>query len=232
MTGPGGFSASGDGERFSFSPPAGGEYTVTVTATDRGGETLTATVTLAVLGDIAGSLFADEIVWLAQEGITTGCGDGTNFCPNRPVTRAEMATFLTRALGLKSPLQPAGFADVDPDSVHAPSIEALHAAGITTGCGDGTNYCPNRPVTRAEMATFLTRALGLESPPQPAGFADVDPDGVHAPSIKALHAAGITTGCGDGTNYCPNRPVTRAQMAAFLHRARDLIATAHNTNSN
>ena len=82
------------------------------------------------------------------------------------------------------------------------------------------------------MATFLTRALGLESPPQPAGFADVDPDSVHAPSIEALHAAGITTGCGDGTNYCPNRPVTRAQMAAFLHRARDLIATAHNTNSN
>ena len=232
VTGPGGFSASGDGERFSFSPPAGGEYTVTVTATDRGGETLTATVTLAVLGDIAGSLFADEIVWLAQEGITTGCGDGTNFCPNRPVTRAEMATFLTRALGLESPPQPAGFADVDPDSVHAPSIEALHAASITTGCGDGTNFCPNRPVTRAEMATFLTRALGLESPPQPAGFADVDPDSVHAPSIEALHAASITTGCGDGTNYCPNRPVTRAQMAAFLHRARDLIATAHNTNSN
>ena len=232
VTGPGGFSASGDGERFSFSPPAGGEYTVTVTATDRGGETLTATVTLAVLGDIAGSLFADEIVWLAQEGITTGCGDGTNYCPNRPVTRAEMATFLTRALNLETPPQPAGFADVDPNSVHAPSIEALHAAGITTGCGDGTNYCPNRPVTRAEMATFLTRALNLESPPQPAGFADVDPNSVHAPSIEALHAAGITTGCGDGTNYCPNRAVTRAQMAAFLHRARDLIATAHNTNSN
>ena len=161
VTGPGGFSASGDGERFSFSPPAGGEYTVTVTATDRGGETLTATVTLAVLGDIAGSLFADEIVWLAQEGITTGCGDGTNFCPNRPVTRAEMATFLTRALGLESPPQPAGFADVDPDSVHAPSIEALHAAGITTGCGDGTNFCPDRAVTRAQMAAFLHRARHL-----------------------------------------------------------------------
>ena len=83
------------------------------------------------------------------------------------------------------------------------------------------------------MATFLTRALNLETPPQPAGFADVDPDGVHAPSIEALYAAGITTGCArQPLQYCPNRPVTRAQMAAFLHRARHLIATAHSTSSN
>ena len=232
VTGPGGFSASGDGERFSFSPPTGGIYTITATATDRGGETRTATITLAVFGDIADSLFADEIVWLAQEGITVGCGDGTNYCPQRDVTRAEMATFLTRALGLETPPQPAGFADVDPDGVHAASIEALHAAGITTGCGDGTNFCPDRVVTRAEMATFLTRALGLETPPQPAGFADVDPDGVHAASIEALHAAGITTGCGDGTNFCPDRAVTRAQMAAFLYRARHMIAIAGSTSSN
>ena len=232
VTGPGGFSASGDGERFSFSPPTGGIYTITATATDRGGETRTATITLAVFGDIAGSLFADEIVWLAEEGITVGCGDGTNYCPQRDVTRAEMATFLTRALGLETPPQPAGFADVDPDGVHAASIEALHAAGITTGCGDGTNFCPDRAVTRAEMATFLTRALGLETPPQPAGFADVDLDGVHAASIEALHAAGITRGCGDGTNFCPDRAVTRAQMAAFLYRARHMIAIAGSTSSN
>ena len=162
VTGPGGFSASGDGERFSFSPPTGGIYTITATATDRGGETLTATVTLAVFGDIAGSLFADETVWLAEEGITVGCGDGTNFCPNRAVTRAEMATFLTRALGLETPPQPAGFADVDPDGVHAASIEALHAAGITTGCTQQPlQYCPNRPVPRAQMAAFLHRARDL-----------------------------------------------------------------------
>ena len=234
MTGPGGFSASGDGEQFTFAPPTGGIYTVTVTATDADGETLTATATLAVFGDIAGSLFADEIVWLASENITVGCArQPLQFCPNRAVTRAQMATFLTRALGLETPPQPAGFADVDPDGVHAAGIEALHAAGITVGCTrQPLQYCPNRALTRAQMATLLTRALGLETPPQPAGFADVDPDGVHAASIEALLAAGITRGCGDGTNYCPNRPVTRAQMAAFLHRARHLIATADSTSSN
>ena len=231
VAGPGGFSASGNGERFSFSAPAGGTYTITVTATDADGEALTATVTLAVFGDIAGSLFADEIVWLAQNKITVGCArQPLQYCPGTPVTRAQMATFLTRALNLEASPQSAGFADVDPDGVHTPSIEALYAAGITVGCArQPLQYCPGTPVTRAHMATFLTRAFGLEPPPQSAGFADVDPDGVHAASIEALHAAGITRGCGDGTNYCPNRPVTRAEMAALLHRARHLIATARIT---
>lgn len=43
------------------------------------------------------------------------------------------------------------------------SIEALRAAGITNGCTAST-YCPEQFVTRAEMATFLNRALGLYWP--------------------------------------------------------------------
>ena len=235
VSGPSGFSASSDGQQFSFMPSTAGLYTITVTATGPDGETHTNTVTLAVFGDITNSLFADDIVWLAQNNITVGCTQQPlQYCPNKPVTRAQMATFLTRALNLETPPQPAGFTDIDPDSVHAPSIEALHAAGITTGCAQQPlQYCPNKPVTRAQMATFLTRALNLETPPQPAGFTDIDPDGVHAPSIEALYAAGITTGCAQQPlQYCPDKPVTRAQMAAFLHRARHLIATAHSTSSN
>ena len=39
-------------------------------------------------------------------------------------------------------------------------IEALYSSGITAGCGGG-NYCPEAPITRAEMAVFLAGALGL-----------------------------------------------------------------------
>jgi hypothetical protein len=42
-------------------------------------------------------------------------------------------------------------------------IEALAAAGITSGCAPGF-YCPNNPITRGEMAVFLAAALGLHSP--------------------------------------------------------------------
>ncbi len=38
----------------------------------------------------------NNISWLAQAGITQGCGDGTTYCPKDPVTREEMATFLAR----------------------------------------------------------------------------------------------------------------------------------------
>ena len=72
-----------------------------------------------------------------------------------------MASFLVRALNLDQ-ASSAGFVDVDPGSVHARAIDALAAAGVTLGCGtDPLRYCPDEPVTRAQMASFLVRALNL-----------------------------------------------------------------------
>ena len=49
---------------------------------------------------------------------------------------------------------------MDAASVHAKNIDALYAAEITTGCGvDPLRFCPGRAVTRAQMASFLIRAL-------------------------------------------------------------------------
>lgn len=44
----------------------------------------------------ATNIFHDDISWLADNGITTGCGDGTAFCPGDPVTRQQMAAFMRR----------------------------------------------------------------------------------------------------------------------------------------
>lgn len=41
----------------------------------------------------------DSITWLVDNGITEGCGDGTNFCPGDNVTRAQMASFMRRLAG-------------------------------------------------------------------------------------------------------------------------------------
>jgi len=49
----------------------------------------------------------------------------------------------------------------DEGSVHEPDIDRIASIGITQGCGDGL-FCPHAAVTRAEMASFLTRAMGLE----------------------------------------------------------------------
>ena len=173
--------------------------------------------------DDEGSVHEAAIDAVAAAGITAGCAtDPPRYCGDQPVSRAEMATFLTRALDLPA-AQPAGFTDIAPGSTHAAAIDAVAAAGITAGCAtDPPRYCGDQPVTRAEMATFLTRALDLPAA-QPAGFTDVDPDGIHAAAIDAVAAAGITAGCGtDPLRYCGDQPVTRAEMATFLARALDL----------
>ena len=55
------------------------------------------------------------------------------------------------------------FIDVPPGAPFHASIEALVASGITAGCGND-KFCPQNPVTRGQMAAFLSRALGLHWP--------------------------------------------------------------------
>jgi hypothetical protein len=158
------------------------------------------------------SPFQADIEWLLQHGITTGCG-GNRFCPRNFVTRAEMATFLARALGL--PATSVDYFTDDTATFYESDINRIREAGITVGCG-ANSYCPNLTTTRAEIATFLARALKLS----PATFDYlIDDSGlVHEPNINALREAGITTGCG-ATKYCPDAILTREQMAALIHRA-------------
>ena len=87
-------------------------------------------------------------------------------------------------------------------------------------------YCPDREVTRAEMAVFLLRAKhsATYGPPVTGGtFADVPYAGKEWMEswIEQFYREGITTGCGDNPlQYCPERNVTRAEMAVFLLRAK------------
>ncbi len=67
-----------------------------------------------------------------------------------------MATFLVRALDLAA-VGTDYFVD-DNSSTHEARINAIAAAGLTAGCS-ATRYCPDGAVTRAQMATFLTRAF-------------------------------------------------------------------------
>ena len=169
--------------------------------------------------DIAETSFVDAINWLRHAGITTGCGTDT-YCPDLPVTRGQMAAFLNRALQL--PAADQDYFSDDDTSTFQDDINRLRHAGITTGCGPDT-YCADLPVTRGQMAAFLNRALQLPAADQDY-FSD-DDTSTFQDDINRLRHAGITTGCGPDT-YCADLPVTRGQMAAFLYRARDLIAAA------
>ena len=110
------------------------------------------------------SIFENEIEALATNGVTRGCNaERTSFCPKDRVTRGQMAAFLVRALKLTELDPSIDFTD-DNDSIFEADIERLATAGITTGCGAGNTFCPNDPVTRGQMAAFLSRALKYEVP--------------------------------------------------------------------
>lgn len=165
--------------------------------------------------DDDGNVHEGGIEAIHETGITQGCNPPSNdrYCPDRTVTRGQMATFLVRALNL--PATSTDYFTDDNGSVHENNINRLRAAGITAGCG-GSRFCPDGLVTRGQMATFMVRAYDL--PASGTNYFTDDAGLVHEPNINALRASGITAGCG-GTNYCPNGIVTRGQMAAFLYRA-------------
>lgn len=158
---------------------------------------------------------------MANAGITGGCGGG-GFCPGNLVTRGQMAVFLLRAKEGKAYAPPACatqlFADVPCSSPYASWINELAARGVTSGCGGG-NYCPDRPVTREQMAVFLlsTREGRSYSPPACSAqlFHDVPCSSPFAPWVNEMASRGITGGCGNG-NFCPGDAVTRDQMSVFV----------------
>ena len=170
--------------------------------------------------DIADSVFAGNIIWLADSGITKGCSD-TSFCPTDYVTRGQMAAFLTRALDYTDAGAGNLFTD-DDGSIFEVAIDRLATAGVTKGCNPPINdqFCPNNFVTREQMAAFLVRALGLTDQDPAIDFSD-DNNSIFEDAIEKLATAGITRGCNPPANdqFCPTNPVTREQMAAFLQRA-------------
>ena len=159
---------------------------------------------------------------LFHNGITGGCG-GDAYCPATAVTRAQMAVFLLKAKHgaayTPNACFPGIFLDVPCPSPFADWIQQLFQDGITGGCGASV-YCPDSPVTRAQMAVFLLKAhLGSAyAPPVCTGavFADVPcSGGVFDAWIEDLASRGVTGGCGGGL-YCPGNANTRGQMAVFL----------------
>ncbi|HKD16865.1 MAG TPA: S8 family serine peptidase [Thermoanaerobaculia bacterium] len=172
--------------------------------------------------------FHDFVNTVARNGVTAGCGGG-NYCPGASVTRAQMAVFLLKSEHGSSYAPPACtgiFADVAcPGGFAVDWIEQLSNEGITSGCG-GSDYCPDSPVTRAQMAVFLLKALlgSAYTPPGATGiFGDVPVGSFAADWIEDLYHRHITGGCSASPLlYCPDNPNTRGQMAVFVTKTFSL----------
>lgn len=103
----------------------------------------------------ANAYFADAVKWAVDKGITNGLSD-TMFGPYESCTRAQIVTFLYRALkGTAS--GSTNFTDVKSDTFYADAINWAVANNVTNGTSN-TTFSPNADCTRAEIVTFLYRA--------------------------------------------------------------------------
>ena len=166
-------------------------------------------------------------------GITKGCNPPQNdrFCPEDVVTRAQMAAFIIRAIEGEPTNYSTNqyFSDVPSTHWAFKYIQRVKERNIAQGYAGTNLYGPEDNVTREQMAKMLIMGLvsqGKTSEPPTdycstgAPFDDVSPSSWSCRYIKKLKELGITQGCNPPQNnrYCPQNPVTRAQMATFIYR--------------
>lgn len=182
--------------------------------------------------DDDGNVHEGNIEAIAAPGITQGCNppDNDEYCPDDDITRGQMAAFLRRTFNLGAVAD--DFFGDDDDSIFHDDINVIASVGITQGCNPPENdeFCPDETVTRGEMASFLVRALALTEGAGDDLFTD-DDGSVHEDDIDALGTSGITLGCNPPTNdqYCPDDPLSRAEMGSFFARFLEFRALTPGT---
>ena len=154
-------------------------------------------------------------------GVASGC-NATQYCPANLVLRSQMAKFVLMAAQISPAASCTGvFTDVSSSNPFCTFIEKLAETGIASGC-TATQYCPSNAVSRAQMAAFLIRAMGLPAASECTEmFTDVTSSNIFCTYIEELANQGVTSGCAPNL-YCPNAPVKRDQMSIFLVKAFDL----------
>lgn len=172
--------------------------------------------------DIQGHWARKAIETLAARHVVQGI-DGTHFSPGSPVTRAQFAAMLVRAMNIKahSPGGPS-FRDVPEDAWYFLPVEAAWQAGLVKGTGAG-KFEPNAPMTRQEMAVLVSRAIGPRQPAVSssesavlARFQDWEEIAPWAREAAArVVQQGLITGLPNG-RFAPREAATRAQAAVVL----------------
>ena len=180
--------------------------------------------------DEDGSVHQSSIEMIAEWGVTVGC-DATNprlFCPSQSITRRQMAAFLYRAVSHRWDDPPAPpkqeLEDVGEGAWFRLFADWAVANGVMEASGG--IFDPGGVVTRADMAQMIVAAFPhLNAVEETEGlFEDAAGlDGAAARAVEGLYGSGVTKGCSTSPlRYCPDQPVTRAQMASFFVRALEL----------
>jgi parallel beta-helix repeat protein len=157
---------------------------------------------------------------LAAKNIIAGFPDGT-FKPNEPVTRAQFATIVTKALN--PPMKRAGinFRDVASNFWAYGAIQSAYRSEFLAGYPDG-RFQPQQQIPRVQALVSLANGLGLTANDQ--NVLSFYSDAAQIPNyaispVAAATARQLVINYPTARQLNPNRPATRAEIAAFVYQA-------------
>lgn len=164
--------------------------------------------------------YRDAVAWAKSVGITSGMTE-RRFDPDGSTTRAQLMTLLYRFITWRDGSTPTAaaphtFTDVPAGAFFEAAVQWAVATELTTGVSP-TEFAPDQPTTRAELAVFIHRLTPDAIDGGAAPFGDVGRADWFHDAVAWMAAAGLTTGTAPGI-YDPSATASRAQIITFLWR--------------
>ncbi|BAZ29102.1 hypothetical protein NIES4074_15400 [Cylindrospermum sp. NIES-4074] len=157
---------------------------------------------------------------LATKGFIAGFPDGS-FRPNEPVTRAQFATIITKALTPTAKRTAISFQDVQSNFWAYAAIQSAYQSQYVSGYPDGT-FKPQQQIPRVQALVALANGLGFVANDQ--NILSFYTDAAQIPNYAIGPIAAATTrqlviNYPTVKQLEPNRDATRAEVAAFVYQA-------------
>lgn len=157
--------------------------------------------------------YADAVKWAVEKAITAGTSD-TTFSPDQTCTRAQILTFLWRAVGSPAAETENPFSDVTTDDYYYDAAIWAYEKGMI----DGDEFEGNTPCTRASTVVYLWKNAGTPEVQDMAAFEDVDENADYSMAVAWAVENEVTSGVSE-TEFAPDTICSRGQIVTFLKRA-------------
>ena len=156
--------------------------------------------------------FAAPVKWAVEKGITTGTSN-TTFSPAETCTRAQILTFLWRAVGSpkSSKANPFGYVKAS-DYYYDAAVWASEKGMVS-----GNTFAGDTPCTRSSTVVYMWKNAGSPKIEIPSKFSDVPLSSEYAPAVAWALANSVTSGTSE-TEFSPDTICDRGQIVTFLNR--------------
>lgn len=218
-----------NGNQYSFTPVNGNEVVITISNNNVDNSNNNAansddnsfTVDPASQGGAAlpftdvkpGDYFCNAVSWALVKNITRGTSD-TTFSPDATCTRAQILTFLWRAVGSPTPNISNPFADTSSSDYYYGAAIWAYEKGMVSG----NLFKGDTPCTRSSTVMYLWKNAGMPRVDTSSDFSDISPLDEYSDAVSWAVENNVTLGTSE-TTFSPDDICSRGQIVTFLNRA-------------